>query len=860
MATTFFDQARQAGYPSVYVAHVHGIPHLLSETVPKRATGATPIALPSGFLSACGALYLDERQQFSQELDRETGVARGDAINLTLTWEALEAAGLTQSLFRRPSKRARLAADVAPTDTTLTLDDATGWVGGDLFYLGRECGRVGGTSGATLTGCTRGIAGKADRYSTASPSSFADVTDRPQIWRGRRVTIYEHILSPEGRFLQTTWLESGSLTRRRWEGYIDDEPRPTEIGMTLRALPVQRLAAEEIGYEIAMKVVRPTPDFASWVGFPIVASEGSSLIVRGRYTGPSSGTFEVTIGTYTTETPTTIGAWMSNLTFDLDAACAAFPWYTAGAMVNRYDAGTGGAFGDDVPFISITIPYDTAYTMQALACVILPVPQLYWLRPGVFEGFNTIAGGSQAMIHFDDKLRLTLSTAPGAWLVVEQTEGEAWQDLAVPSTGAAVLEDADRTELIRWDRTTASPGVDPRWVMLHVIERGAGGTTIIDLDTLEEVELKFVTGHLGTAAEVLLTLLQSSGAGNRGSYDTLGLGLGCGIEEDVIDVATIAADPDLAILPIAAFAAGRTSIEELIGGWLALHGKCLAMRQVVESGSDSCKLTIVSMLPIAYGPNTTSLERADVELEGVDYPEAITPPNEVRVSLDSIRSEGTTVIVQDRVAIQASGPRTFETSAPGMTTTLALQLGANLIAAGLGQVLWSAMVAPGLRLWVGDTCVVRVAHPGLYNWGTGERAPGAMAAVVVGDSEQPWGGRRRLTFLLAGVLAEGNYLAPSLTVDAVGGDQLEFYGTLNLTSIAATSLPVQIRLYNPGEPSENATFSGIVAGEDIFTLSALPPAWVNSTTTILTMGDLGGGDPDFEALYFFQAASKRWSP
>lgn len=859
MAFEIFDTARRAGYQSVIVLQVDGIPWLLPEMIPKRATGAGSPALPSGYEGACGCLYLDERQALSQELDRETGVARGDAVSLTLTWEALEAAGLNQTLFRRPSKRARLAASVAPTDTTLTLDDANGWVGGDLFFLGRECGRVGGTSGATLTGCTRGIAGKADRYSTASPSSFADVTDRPQIWRGRRVRLYEHLLSPEGRFLQTSWLESGGLTRLRWQGYIDDEPRPTEVGMTLRALPLQRLAAEEIGYEIAMKVVRPAPEFSSWAGFPIVASEGSQLIVRGRYTGPGSGSFEVTIGTYTSETPTTLGAWMSNLTFDLDAQLVGQPWYSAGATVNRYGAGTQGSFGDRGDFISVTIPYDTAYTMTALACVVLPVPQLYWLRPGVFEGFAAIAGGSQ-MIHFDDKLRLTLSTSPGAWLVVEQTEGEGWQDLAIPSTGAAILEDADRTELIRWDRTQSASWVDPRWVLLHVIERGAGGTAIIDLDGLEEVELKFASGHLGTAAEVLLTLLQSSGAGNRGTYDTLGLGVGLGIEEAAIDVATIAADPDLAVLPIAAFAAGRTSIEELLGGWLALHGKCLTMRQVVTLGEDVCKLTIVSMLPIAYGPRTPSLERADVELEGVDYPEAITPPNEVRVSLDSIQSEGTAVIVQDRVAIQASGPRTFETSAPGMTTTLALQLGANLIAAGLGQVLWSAMVTPGIRLWPGDTCVVRVAHPGLYNWGTGERAPAAMAAVVVGDSEQPWGGRRRLTLLLAGVLAEGNLLAPCLRVEAVGGNQLEFYQLLNLTSIGASNETIRVRLYNPGEPSENDTFDGVVAGEDIFTLSAAPPAWVNDTTTILTMGDLGTGDAEFEGLYFYQASSKRWSP
>lgn len=853
MADYQFDRALRLGFPWVWVVHVHGLPWVWVEKVPKRVSSTAPIGLPSGFLSAVPALLFEDRASFGVEPDSQSGVARGDALSFSLAWEALEDAELTTNLFRRPSKRSRLGASATASATSFTVDVTTGWVPGELAFIGRECVRIGSASGITLGGLTRGIAGLADRYESASPSSFADVTDRPTIYKGRRIDVYRHLLSPEGRFMQSAWMESGSLTRLEWMGVLDEHPRSGPFGMQFRATALHRRAADELGYELAMRVVKPAADVVSWMGYPIVASEGSSLILRGSYSGPSSGTWEVTVGTYTTEEATTIGGWAARVSFELDTALLGQPWYTTGvASVGWAHTGDSGEIRTD--YLSIAIPYDSAYTLSGLTCVVLPVPQLYWLRPGTLQGETSQYGFPT--INFRDRLKLTFSAPPGAWLVVQQTEGEGWQDLAVPSSGAALLEEGDQKELLRWDRIEAAAWVDPRWVLLHLVERGAAGTSLVDLTAVESAELKFVSGATGTAAQVILTLLQSSGAGNRGTYDTLALGLGCGIEEAAIDVAKIAADPDLGAIPITAYAGGRTSLVDLVGGWLALNGKCLAMRVV---DSDRAKITLVDLSPVVFGPDTPSLERADVELSGVGHPERVESPNEIRVSREGIRGDASPAITQDRVAIQAEGAASFETSAPGMSVAQALALGGTRIAAGNGTELIAVQVVPGVPLWIGDTCVVRLAHPSTYHWGTGQRGPATIAACVVGDTPTA-DGRRKLVLLMAGVLAEGNYLAPCITVDAVSGSQLEFWGAFNLTQFAGNGAVIRVRLYNPGVPSESGTYAGTVAGEDILTLDAAAPAWVTAGVTQMTMGDLGTGDAEFEELYHFQSSSKRWSP
>ncbi len=842
----------RAGYQYAIDLEVDGLGPIFTETRPRRVDSSAEMGAPSG-RTICAALVFDSGQVLSQEIDRETGVARGDAVDFCLAWEPLEEDGVTTTLFARPTRRARLTADLAAGDTSADVDSTAGWTAGDTGYIGLEMMELGAiTDGDTFGSITRGIAGHADQYKASSPTSFSFITDKPEIFRGRKCRLRMHMLSPEGRALDATWT-SGTWNRIFWEGSIDEQPRPTELGMVLRALPLPRLASQEIGYEISMAAMTPVEDPLAIAAFPIVAQPGSYVLINGTYSGPSSGTFNARVPSYTTETATTVGGWAAELRADLETALAAEPWFTAGeiqaGIVGAQLADYGYHNGVPIGTLDVRIAFTAAYTVH-ITITVLPTPDTYWLRPGVFEGYAGLM--NQPIFWWKDQLRVQMDHQAGAWLPVVQTEGQGYQDLEIPSSGAAIAEVDGEKELIRWDRIVPGGTYDGRLKLLHISERGAGGTSLIALAA--DTELKFVSGHTGTVGEIICTLLESSGTGARGAYDTMPVGLGFGVADDAIDEAAITADSDLNLQTVAAYADGRTSIEELVGGWLAIHAKCLVMRRN-EAGD--FKLTIVDAEPFGVHAFTAALARADVELSSIGTPEPVAFGNEVKVTRSSIVTDTPPVIVQDVIAIQAAGPRSIEFTCPGMSETLAIQLAASRIAAGLGTATLQVALAPWFDRQVGDLLAVTLAHPASYDWATGTRAPARIAAIFSGEQFTPYDGRRVGVFVLAGILREGLFLCPTATVLTVPTTSTVTTDIGSVASFSPNDLTFFATFYNPGNEATESAELEVLA--DFELASGTWPAWVAPGTKI-TFAALGGGNhPDLEPVHIFQAPSRNWA-
>ncbi len=857
-----------AGY--VLALKIEGIPVGFAESLPKRVDADATASTPSGFDGVSGALLFDDGASISWEIDRETGFARGDALEFTLSWEALEADGLLPVLFRVPTKRARLTADLTAASVSADVDSTSGWVPGERGYIGRECVTISAITDADTFALTRGDPAYA--YRASSPTTFGVIADKPVVWHNRDVEIHLHVLSPEGRIIDTEWLASGGMHRILWRGTIDGQPRESEFGMRFRALPEVRKPSQKLGYELGVEVVVPTVEDAWTFGdLPVVETPEAMVTFEGEFTGPSSGSFRITVQTATTEVVSTLQAWAGRMQSAIDTAFAGQAWYT-GCQVGL--SGLLGGIGSIRAIAPGSVIFEifcsASYSVTPITMIVHDIGT-YWLTPGQREGRRGL-GPTPGTWHWSEGWPSVNFSYPAAsWLPVVQTSGEGYADLEVPSAGVAVLEVEGKKELLRWDRTL-TPAAPLDYIrLLHLVERGVAGTPILDLSG--GAELKFVTGDDGTPAEVCLTLMESSGTGTRGDYDTLGLGLGLGIPASHIDEASFEERLELNESSVAIFSDGRTSLEELLGGWFALQGLCVVQRNAIPSAADGwdrpLQLAVVRTEPAkptidpAY---VVTLLPSDVDLGGIGQPDSIDSPTEVRVSRSGVDRDRPDVMPQDVPAIQALGLTTKEFSAPGMGERTAADAAMSRIVVGLGQGAVTIGVVPWLRplLQLGSPCKVALAHPSFYDWTTGTRAPSLVHTVVVGVRFVLRTGRFYVTLLKAGIAPETVFLARGEPVTGVFSTTS--FGTATTANVVfAPTGTTKALVYNPGRESlgELAVLELSSDGEGSggwSLTSGTLPAWVAAGTSWITFGELGTNDVAVEDSYMFYSASRRWGP
>lgn len=857
-----------AGY--VLAIKIQGIPVGFAEALPPRFDSNDTAATPADLRAMCAALLFDEAASISLEIDRDTGFARGDALEFTLSWRALEADGLLPQLFCTPSKRARLTADLAAGATSADVDTTAGWAPGDLGYIGRELVQISAVTDADTFAITRDT--QAYAYRASSPTTFGVIADKPVVWHNRDVEIHLHVLSPEGRILDNTWFASGGMHRVLWTGCLDGQPRESALGMRFRALPEVRRAATKLGYELGVEVVVPTVEDAWTFGdLPVVETPEAMVTFEGEFTGPSSGSFRITVQTTTTEVVTTLRGWCDRLRAAMETALTGQAWYIAGSCQvepSGLVGGIGSIRAITPGMVVVSIPYNSAYNVTTLSMIVHDIGT-YWLTPGQREGRKGLAGAP--VWHWSEGWPAVSFAYPAAsWLPVVQTSGEGYADLEVPSAGVAVLEIDGQKELVRWDRLL-TPSAPLDYIrLLHIVERGVAGTPVLDLSG--GAELKFVTGDDGTPAEVTLTLLESSGTATRGDYDTLGLGLGLGIPSSHIDEPSFTQLLELTESAVAIFSDGRTSLEELVGGWYALQGLCVVQRNGLPAGGvwdQPFQLAVVRTAPAmpTIDPDlVVTLTPSDVDLGGIGEPDTIESPTEVRVSRSGVDRDRPDVMPQDVPAIQALGLTTKEFAAPGMGERTAADAAMSRIVVGLGQGAVTIGVVPWLRplLQLGASCKIALAHHAFYDWKTGTRRPAMIYATVVGWRFVLRTGRFYVTILKSGIAPETVFLARGEPVTGVYSTTT--FGTAtSANSTFAPSGATKAIVYNPGRESlgELAVLelSSDGAGSGGWSLSSgTLPAWVAAGTSWITMGELGTNDTAIEDAYMFYSAARRWGP
>jgi hypothetical protein len=765
-----------AGYLVRCHITIDGIPWVLSESALLDVFGRI-VAPPSDYdLSPC--LALPDNLDLAIDCDRERGIAAGRSVDFALEWGQLEADALTTSLFRVPTVYAALTETVSDvSQTNLPVDSSTGLVAGEKAYLGHECIEPSGLTSASLEGVRRGICGPAHYHLSQTGSGFRYVTDTPMAWTGRIVTLWEHLCSPDGRALGGDYATVGQYVRQRWKGYLEKEPTPGDDGMVLRALPLPRLLAEEIGVKVRGEVNFDSNGFPYPLGMGasdtlrITETAGSGLIVSGP-DNPAS------------VSPTSIATWCALFNQNVRARSGSDiigvepdveRWHLR--VRARYNAESSHNFS----------AFTNAWFLAG------------WIHEGTGSGYFAEA---RIPLNFASFGRVT-------WLPVRFEANEDGTALDVPSSGSGVLEVGGEREMVTWDEVLRlSDADDSQPMSLRLTGRSpiyGGDSGPRTLDWSLGGTLTMAVGGRGTWADVFRTVVTSSGSGQRGPFDVLGFGFGYGLSEDHIDVASL----DLVTGEVEAFAEGRASAADLLCGWAALQSLCVVQRR----GTDGIvRLAVVSTDP-RQDSTARELVAGDVLLDGHKRPEKLPAPNQVEVDATTLEGQRG-YIARDRARQQnEKAVRTWKLKAPGITEVEALSRSGHLMRLADGQEVQELEVPASVELQVGDAVVLGTEHRGSYDWVSGQRAPAARDGVVIGVG--PRFDLTRATVLLAGYAAQQVMLCPSPLIThyvAFGGGSAVRVNNADADWFEAGD---EVVAYTPGADSSgtNATILAKTRGE-----------------------------------------------
>ena len=764
----------QSGYTVAYALEIDGIPYILGEREMWTTRGVETPA-PDYQRAMSYGLLIREGMAISVECDREKGLAAGRAVDFTVGRQQLADEALGAVLFARPTLRATITAAVTdPSEDTFAVDSTTGWPATGGLYIGREYCTYTSLTATSFGGVARGVAGMPHYHTASSASAYRQCTDTPIFWRGRLVTLWAHLVSPEGRYLGDRWCQLGGYARQEWRGYVRDAPRPSQDGITLTCLPLVRIAGMEIGCEAQGKM---RADFIVSEAADTITVHNSGLKLEAFPTNP------ITTNNGIIKLDDWIRVVESNMATDYAAS------------ITRRSNGLEFRMTRPIAQTNLTSISGEAWFLD-------------WVEVGAIDRYAT--GTRTGETYF---LPFSYTAGPGnaagSWIVVELEPSLEANDAVIGDTGLLALDIAGHTEVVFYDAKRTSS--DLVKTAFRVIRRNMLNTTSATYDNgttyfnpwLNDTTVRVIAGAAGPWDECLRTLLTSSGMGARGDYDTLPYGFGAGLPDDWITTSnedSLVTDGP----PVVAVSSKRTSIESLLCGWLALTRQCLVQRMQADG---TLTLDVIST-DIADNVDAVALGANDVMLDGHDTPDVIEAPNHIRIVASDAITDRPLHIIRDAARAQAEGVRAVEIKAPGCTAEMALRKGGEMLLLGDGQAAVKLQLPPWYEIQPGDQRTITTAHPALWDWATGTAAPTNVNAVVVAWERNLADQGQEVTFLLAGQSQERLLYAPTMVVqqavsatvyrvdDSTGfavGDEVLFYqvthestdnGTVTITAIA----------------------------------------------------------------------------
>ena len=761
-----------AGYSRVLGLAVEGIPYAFLET--QLLTTADVPCAASDVATVYGALRVRDSDAISSELDRVTGLARGRSVDFVLALDVLAANSVT--LFRQPTLRAKLTSDLDGTATTVSVDSTYGWPSKGSFYLGRERIDYDGTTGTSFLNLSRAIAGWPHYHPSSTASGYRFATDYPMYWRGRLVTLYEHLVGPDGRALAATANAVGSYCRELWKGYVDAQPQVDGRQMLLRALPIHRLLAQQLGGTAKGEVqftrednseIHPSNQVVA--DYPIYITTSDRIgIVNPEVGDPAifAPSGDIYGGLLTTLSE--YASWVEARAVSAGLGVV----FSSFAVVAREES-------NPLPVVALTLrAEDGGGNFEPLLlesfCWFFGPPAVSTIDVRTDSGYIQ---AQRFLFQFDG------NASPSPWLVVKKELEANGAPTSWPASGFATLENDEGLELVAYDAIDEAVDPDGQVLAVRLSQRALMGTTRVN-PWAYATRMTVCSGMRGTLADIIRTIATSSGTGDRGAYDTLPFGMGLALPDTWLDVNRF----PLSSQYVDGISDDKASVENIVGGWLALMGFCLSQRQASDGYVRIEALPTTLELPLT----AVAVNPPDVLVGGTQTERLFETPNVVRIE-DSLRQRRTVSVVRDVPRQQAEGAREVAFIAPGISTASAMIYGGKALAMSDGQIAVTLSVRAGLDLRVGDPCKLQLDHPAIWDWQSGAVGTNTPARII-GEHESLGDGSRKLTFLVPGQQVRPRVLCPSARITAVGtATQLVVDDATGFTSSQ------RIRVYRRGD-------------------------------------------------------------
>jgi len=825
---------------------------------------------PPGFTSTSATLVVGQSAAVGAEVDRDAGIAAGYPLTALLLDDD------TLSGYMTRPDTARITADLASSDPTVTVDDSADLPSSGTVWIGREAVTYTGKTSTSLTTVTRGVAGYAYPHSARSAGGL--VTTTPTVWRGRLVTLYAQPCDATGYAPGTAWTSTSAAI---WRGYIDAEPeRSTDgTGWLLEALPLDRMLARPLRASMSGTVVDGDGRFlvdADWLTITVTRTQANSGNIA-QYVAQLTplGDAGFTAGDLISMTEALDAirnawdAWVSAQSLGAEFGTMIFgtvdktpPYYSFPAV----------KAGDVVPYIELLQSGGSVYSYEINVNWFGNSASKLLGKPG---GTLTFTGAGTKPAQLGVMLRGTIYAAgdadtgenlPTATLLpaigVQMDEGEL---PSLPNNGRF------RVGEHQYRYATATPTTSTGLIVLRGVQPVTPGA--LPLPAVGST-VTLTSGNQGTLADCARRMLHSSGeASLRGAYDILPGFAGLGLPTDVTDddaIGQMLGQGMWTILAVDALTEDG-SVSDAIGKALGLSGLALA---VTDTYGEDAVLSVVYTSAAASGASVTITDQHMISRGGGHAAaRRVERPNVVTVTL---ADDDGKIIIRDRDRLAVEGMDARECHVPTLDRAAAVPAvtawASQRIIGDQHASLVEIDVVPWLGVVVGDIVDISTTHPALWDIDTG--TPGLSASGrVLGRHVDLSTGVQRLVILIDGLSLQRG-LCPSPPVVAYDHatsptqiDVSQDYLPILVAAMAyadAQADTLRMLHYEPGEGGEGTTEGyEISAVTDTGSVCRLTVDSIVGTPTLTSASYLtwpeSANDDAFQATWMHDADGSRWA-
>jgi|6_EtaG_2_1085325.scaffolds.fasta_scaffold00959_8 hypothetical protein len=804
----------ERGYSLSYYARIEGIPFVFTEVDPgwtdsNRTTSAT--------------LVMGSSTSIRYRIDREQGVAQSSPIQIGIL-DADNALGI----WGKPTRITEITEDVATaTQTTIKAQSVDGWGSSGIFFLGKEYMRYGSVDAGTNTfTVVRGEINDRTTFAAGGSSAYTTLSqDRPHLWSGRICELHCFLMDPMGRAVGADWDDVAGC-RQVWTGDVAGAPGYDSGVWSLHCNPLVKRLSTKVGKKATAEVVAGFETLgmneviageSALSPYIVIDSAKESIIITATWTQDNSKKYHVwhpggELNKYGTSGTKHVVRFYELLKYSM------IETYNKQGLNPDPDASETSVLRDAGydPRVAeyITDPGESwkrffrvynAATMISTGAPLDCSPYLYV----TYAGYNGSPRWWRQSITFDenslwnpttgspdgDYENISISTAgnprhnsTGATGKnidsVVLTKGSDAQNLmgSWPSSGFALLADE---ELIEYEGKIESDQYG--LVALYGVTRGVDGTTCVDAWEAG-IKAESVSRLEGTYGAQMLKMIESSGTGTRGTYDSEPIEAGYGIDDSQIQ------EPSF----LSAFSWDTTTLLGELSSFRSIYGTMLGgLRQAVSPirSGERLKLGLVRTAPV--GKPSIKITDEDLSMKPPTVARVGLGPNIVRIETAKSPHIGKSSSYTFRLLadIAARGGIDATIRIPGMDVgffqAVAQTIGSSYMLSTMGLVAYKFSVGPHKDWLPGQVVELEITkHAGIWDWRND--TTGLSGVGVILESARRLTGETEITVLVGGH-GLPSALCPSVRVvsTASSGTQL---------TLAESTFPDGSDLFTGGEP------------------------------------------------------------